>query len=105
MNDPIYRLRRDARYRLVDGEAVILLQDSGETLVLDEVGAAVLVHLDGRRGLAAVAASLVAEYEGEPARIRDDLEAFAAELSAAGVIEAVAPSTDDGRGPQRTPAD
>ena len=85
------RQRSDVRYRTIDGEAVVLRQDAGETLVLNEAGAVILDRLAQGRLPAEVAAELVATFEVEPARALADVMAFAAELEAAGVLEPEAP--------------
>lgn len=81
------RQRSDVRYRTIDGEAVVLRQDAGETLVLNEAGAVILDRLAQGRLPDEVAAELVATFEVEPATALADVVAFAAELEAAGVLE------------------
>lgn len=95
-----YRRARDVRYRVVEGEAVILRQRAGETLVLNEVGARVLELLDHGATLDTVAATLAEEFEVETDEARRDVEAFAADLVSAGILESnVAATTPEGAAP------
>lgn len=89
--DSVLRLRRDVRYRLLDGEAVVVIQGSAEVLGLNGVGSRVLTLLDGRTSLRSAVEQLVSEYEVEPARLTDEVLAFGAELAAAGIVEANEP--------------
>lgn len=82
-----YRPRPDVRYRVVEGEAVVVMQRSAELLLLNEVGAAILRLLDGHRTAAQVLDELRREFDVEPAELERDLRAFIDELAAAGVIE------------------
>lgn len=90
--DSVLRLRRDVRYRLLDGEAVVVIQGSAEVLGLNGVGSRVLTLLDGRTSLRSAVEQLVSEYEVEPARLTDEVLAFGAELAAAGIVEPSEPS-------------
>jgi hypothetical protein len=83
----LFRPRRDVRFRIIDGEAVVLRQEAGETLVLNEVGARVLSLIAEGHDLERASAALVAEFAVTPEVARADLEAFVTELSLAGVIE------------------
>lgn len=82
------RPRADVRYRQIDGEAVVLRQDAGETLVLNEAGALILDRLAQGQEPAAVVAELVARFEVNAATAAADVQAFAAELESAGILEA-----------------
>lgn len=84
-----YRRASDVRYRILDGEAVVVRQRAAEVLGLDAAGSRILDLLDGERPLAAVAATLAEEYEGDRETIAREVEAFVAELVAAGVVEPV----------------
>ncbi|HEY8021919.1 MAG TPA: PqqD family protein [Thermoanaerobaculia bacterium] len=79
--------RSDVRFRIVDGEAVVVLQESAEVMVLNATAARLLELADGERPLAAIAAALAAEFEVEPEVLREDLLAGARELAAAGLLE------------------
>lgn len=84
-----YRRSSDVRYRILDGEAVVVRQRAAEVLGLDAAGSRILDLLDGERPLDKVAATLAEEYEGDREAIAREVEAFVAELVAAGVVEPV----------------
>ncbi len=83
----VLRRRSDIRYRLIEGEAVVLRQSAAEVLVLNSVGASVLDLADGERSVAGWIETLAAEYEVEPVVLEQDVLEFAAELCAAGLLE------------------
>jgi Coenzyme PQQ synthesis protein D (PqqD) len=84
-----YRRRQDVRYRLVDGEAVVLRQAAGETLVLNEVGSRILELLDRGEPISAVPVFLRDEFEAESIDVEEDVYSFVSDLVAIGVIEPV----------------
>lgn len=90
------RQRSDVRYRRIDGEAVVLRQDAGETLVLNEAGALILDLLAKGASAEETAATLAATFEVDAAAALADVASFAAELQAAGVLEpaSVPPATE-----------
>jgi len=92
----ILRRSPDVRYRILDGEAVVVHQASGEVLGLNEVGARLLDSLDGRRTLGELMAAIQPEYAVEAEVFARDSLAFLAELVAKGVLVAVV--TAPGRG-------
>lgn len=81
------RQRSDVRYRQIDGEAVVLRQDAGETLVLNEAGSLILDSLAKGRPASEIAAALAAEFEVDEKEALSDVLFFAAELEAAGILE------------------
>ncbi len=85
--DTVLRLRRDVRFRLVAGEAVILRQESAEVLGLNAVGSRLLALADGNRSLAAVVDVLETEFDAARERLEADALGFAQELVEAGVLE------------------
>jgi coenzyme PQQ synthesis protein D (PqqD) len=87
--DSVLRRRGDVRYRVLDGEAVVLRQKAGEVLVLNEVASRLLDLADGETPLAGWVETLAAEYEVERAVLERDLVTFAGELAAAEVLEQV----------------
>lgn len=84
--DRVPERSRDVRYRIVQGEGVVIRQETAEALVVNEVGARILDLADGERSVAAIHASLLAEYEVEPEALASDLEAYLAELVEIGVL-------------------
>jgi hypothetical protein len=81
------RPRSDVRYRQIDGEAVVLRQDAGETLVLNEAGSLILDQLAKGRSAAEAAQALAEAFEVSEAEALADVETFAAELEDAGILE------------------
>lgn len=86
-DSPNFRLCADVRYRQVADEGIVLRQQEGEVLVLNEVGARVVALLDEGLALAGIVARLAAEFDAEPGRLEADVSGFMTELRAAGVIE------------------
>jgi len=89
--DSTTRLRRqsDIRFRVVDGEAVVVRQGAAEVLVLNETASRLLELADGTSPLSALAAALQAEFEVAPEVLAADVVAGAGELVAAGLLEVV----------------
>jgi len=84
-----YRRERDVRYRILDGEAVVIRQGAAEVLGLDPVGSRILELLEGERTLEEVVDLLEEEFDAARAELERDAAAFLGELAEAGVIEAV----------------
>jgi Coenzyme PQQ synthesis protein D (PqqD) len=82
-------LRRcpDVRFRIVDGEAVVLRQRAAEVMVLNEVAARILDLADGKRPVGSWIEALLEEYEVERDTLVADVLDFAADLLAQGVLE------------------
>ena len=85
------RIRRDVRYRLIDGEAVVLRQELGEALVLNEVGARILQLADQLADLPTVLSTLAQEFEAAPGEIEADCREFVAGLTQLGILETLEP--------------
>jgi hypothetical protein len=83
----VLRRRADVRFRVLDGEAVVVLQEAAEVLVLNETASRLLELADGATPLAAIAKALEAEYDVMPEVLGADLVAGARELAAAGLLE------------------
>ena len=77
----------DVRFREIHGEGVVIQMRNREVLVVNDVGVRVLSLLDGRRTLGAVRDILAQEFDAPPQTVEEDLETYAAELLAAGVVE------------------
>jgi hypothetical protein len=91
MIDPqsVLRRRGDVRYRVLDGEAVVVRQGAGEVLVMNEVAARILDLADGAATVAGWVEALAAEYDVARPALEHDVLGFAGELAAAGVLEVV----------------
>lgn len=81
-------------YEVVDGQAVLVDPDGAEVITLNVVGTLVWEQLDGRRDPSALAADLLASFEGVTLdELAHDIADFLAEIAEAGlVIPATAPA-------------
>ena len=70
----------------IDDETVVMSLDSGDFFSLAGTARSIWTLLDGTRDRAALLAALAAEYRIEPAAVADEVDAFLAELAAAGLI-------------------
>jgi len=66
--------------RVIDGEAILLLAETNEIQVLNEVGSRIFALADGQHSLAEIAAALTDEYEVDLAQALDDVHAFVRQL-------------------------
>lgn len=82
----IYERSPTVRYRILEGQAVVVRQDVAQVFVLSEVGARVLELLDGKRKLVAVRDLLLIEYEVDEAQLEQDLNEYINRLKEAGII-------------------
>jgi hypothetical protein len=81
-----FRVSPDVRWRVVDGEAVVVSQRSGEVLGLNETGARLLELIAGGADLADAVRTLADEFAAAPDEIEADATSLAHELVAAGVL-------------------
>lgn len=89
MSQESYRVRTDVRYRLIREEAVVLKQEEGETLVLNEVASRILQLLDEERSIHEISEQLLTEFQVETEELFADVAGFVEELAEAGVVEPV----------------
>ena len=87
---PTYHVKSDVRFRVLQGEAVVLRQDDAEVLVLNEVGSRILELLAGGRTQQAVIDQLLDEFEVDPAQLRTDVSSFIETLKKSSVLDVVA---------------
>ncbi len=85
---PVYRLRSDVRFRRIEDEGVVLVQDNNEVLGTGTVGTRLLELVDGRTGLDRIVDRLLQEFDVDRPRLAADVERFVGELAAAGVLVA-----------------
>ena len=85
--DTVLRPASDVRFRIVDGEAVVVRQKSSEVLVMSEVAARILALADGIRPIGAWVDALEGEFEVARATLERDVLRFAAELAGEGILE------------------
>ena len=66
--------------RIIDGEAVIVLPESGQVNVLNEVGSRIWELIDGTRSVGEITEIIVAEYDVTAEQAERDVEEFIQEL-------------------------
>ena len=76
MGEPGYPARHpQTAYQVVDGQAVIVLADSGQVTILNEIGAFIWGLCDGAHSLEQIVSAVVEEYEvTEEVAAQDALE-------------------------------
>ena len=82
-----YRIEPHARFRVMDDEGVFVLQEAGEVLVVNQVGAFIVKELDGARSLDELVAAITERYDVDSERARADASALLASLLEAGAIK------------------
>ena len=80
------RLADDVRYRVVEGEAVIVRQSEGEVVVLNQVGARILELAAEGRAVASIVDTLLEEYDADRATVDADVREHLTELLSVGVV-------------------
>lgn len=85
----ILRPSRDIRYRIIDGEAVVVQQHDARVMNLNETGACILEAMDGTRTVADIVDVLSESFDVEPETLQADVLRFMDELVATNVIEPV----------------
>jgi hypothetical protein len=83
----VLRRAHDIRHRRIDGEAVVVRQRAAEVLVMNEVAARLLDLADGRATVGAWIDILAGEYDVDRETLQRDVLAFAADLTAEGMLE------------------
>ncbi len=78
------------RYRIIDGEAIVVQQADARVLNLNVLGSRILAALDGQTCVGDLVAHLADDYEVDPAVFAVDVHRYLEELEAAHVIEPVA---------------
>ncbi len=81
------RLRSDVRYRVIDGEALVLCQDRAEILGFNELGTRILALLMAGDSVAQLLTALEAEFAVERTRLEADVAAFLDLLIAEQILE------------------
>ena len=83
------RPRSDVRFRVVGDEGVVLLQDAGEVLAINGVGARIFEHLQAGLDVDSIVDRLSKEFDVERKVLAEDTDGFLSELFDGGVIERV----------------
>lgn len=66
--------------RLVEGEALLVLADSGEVVVLNGVGSRIWELIDGSRSVSQIVEAIASEYDTTPEQAEQDVKSFIQEL-------------------------
>ena len=66
--------------RIIEGEAVIVLPESGQVTVLNEVGSRIWELIDGTRSVGEITKMIVAEYDVTAEQAERDVNEFIQEL-------------------------
>jgi pyrroloquinoline quinone biosynthesis protein D len=72
----------------IDDETVVMSLDSGDFFSLTGTAQSIWRLLDGTRDRASILTALAAEYDAPQAEMAADLDAFVAQLRAAGLLAA-----------------
>jgi len=81
-----YRVEPHARFRVMDDEGIFVLQEAGEVLVINQVGAFIVEQLEGSRSLDELVAAITGRYEVDAKRARADARSLLDALLEAGAI-------------------
>lgn len=84
------------RYRIIDGEAIVVQQADARVLNLNVLGSRILAALDGQTSVGDLVARLADDYEVDPEVFAADVRRYLGELEAAHVIDPVRAPADGG---------
>jgi hypothetical protein len=87
--DTILKPRSDIRFRILDGEAVVIQQEDARVMSLNATGTSILAAMDGKRTLEDIVARMTEEYSVSPEALQADALRYADELLSAHVIEPI----------------
>lgn len=87
--EAVFRRCSSVRYRVIEGQAVLIVQDRREAVVLNEVGTRILELTDGETSVEAIVSRLMDDYEVERQQLATDVAGHLAELESLGVVEPV----------------
>jgi coenzyme PQQ biosynthesis protein PqqD len=90
-SESVLALRKDVRFRRVADEGVVLVQEDGRVLGVNDSGARVLELMDGRRTLREIVDELGREVDAERTAIEADVASFVERLREARALVDMAP--------------
>ena len=93
----VARVSPNTLYRELQGEAVLLQQDSGEYFGLDEVANRIWQLIVEKGDLREVETAMLAEYDVDPSFLSNDIRRVVDELVARGLIEIELPANPERR--------
>lgn len=81
-----YRIDPGARFRVMHDEGIFVLQDAGEVLVVNQMGAFIIERLAAEHTLDEIIVAITERYAVDPARARADATSLLDALLEAGAI-------------------
>lgn len=81
-----YSLEPHARFRVLDDEGIFILQEAGEVVVVNKLGAFIIEQLRAEQTLDRIAQAIAVEYDVSVERAREDAERLLSELADAGAL-------------------
>ena len=81
-----YRVDPHARFRVMDDEGIFVLQDAGEVLVVNQLGAFIVEQLKAEHSLDEMVVAITERYAVDAARARGDATSLLDALLEAGAI-------------------
>ncbi len=81
-----YRVDPHARFRVMDDEGIFVLQEAGEVLVVNEIGAFIVEQLQAERSVDDVVTAITVRYDVDQDRARADAQVLLDALLEAGAI-------------------
>ena len=82
-----YQLNPHARFRILDDEGVFVLQEAGEVVVVNQVGAMIVKSLSDGQTLSHVVDQVVEQFEVDASTARADVDSLVADLNKAGALQ------------------
>lgn len=89
MSEQRYRLEPHARFRVLDDEGIFVLQQAGEVVVVNKIGAFVVEQLRAGQTVDDVVEAITELYQVEAPHARNDVEALIQSLLEIGALGAV----------------
>ncbi len=83
-----YRVDPHARFRILNGEGIFILQKAGEVLVINPMGAFIVEQLEAHHTIDQVVTAITERYAVDRAQARADADSLINALLEAGAIEA-----------------
>ena len=81
-----FQINPNVRFRLIEGEAVVLRQEEGEVLVLNEVASRILWLASEQTPRTEIVRRLFEEFEVDESRLTHDVTSFLEEMSLEGIL-------------------
>ncbi len=73
--------------RVIDGEAVIVLLDKQETIVLSDVGSRIWEIMDGKKDIGEISGAIISEFDATHEEALKDITEFVEDMVQRGAVE------------------